>query len=450
MPSKESLTPAVAANDTLSLRRVTAGMAILLGLTLQIARFTALPLDPNLTAYAFWLAALLLWRDLEPRTRYQAGALAAIGLALLVVSQLRYGTSIDWPTILTGNSYVVAMLVGVSFIGLLGGRQTTTERGGHSSVGARGVVNTWLSVHLLGAILNLSSVFMVGDHIKARGGLGMAQILTLNRGLSSAAFWSPFFASMGVAMSAAPQLTYGWILVFGLPLALMSGLITRLEMPHRYSLDDVQGFSLSPASLMMPVGMAALVMMFHYLITPSLSIVSIITFLIPGVALAFNLFHGLSSTTRRVLHHARTRLPSMRGEITLFLSAGLFTTGLSSFINAATGSQWVLFEHFGVFEASLSYLAIVVSSIAGLHPIIGVSALASTLDLGTTNHTLLGFVSLAAWAVGAAIGPLSGINLSLQGRYATDSYRILRLNIPYALAMSCLVFVAIALMDAIL
>ncbi|GGX93201.1 hypothetical protein GCM10007160_20920 [Litchfieldella qijiaojingensis] len=447
MPSRDTLSADTTSDDSTSSRQVVAGMAILAGLMLQIARFADAPFDANLIGYAFWMAALLLWRDLDPRTRLQAGGLSVIGLVLLVISQFHYRAEIDWLGILTGNTYVVAMLVGVSFLGLIGGRKA--PGGGRTSTGVRGVVNTWLSVHLLGAILNLSSVFMVGDHIKARGRLETAQLLTLNRGLSSAAFWSPFFASMGVAMSVAPEMAYGGILIFGLPLALLAGLITRFEIPRRFVLDDTEGFTLSPASLLLPVAMAALVMLFHYIITPSLSIVSIITFLIPSVALLFNLPRGLAWPVRRTLQHARTRLPAMRGEVTLFLSAGLFTLGLSTFTRAATGNQWVLFDEFGVLEASISYVAIVVSAVAGLHPIIGVSALASMLDPDTTNHTLLGFVSLAAWGVGAAVGPLSGINLSLQGRYDISGYRLMKLNIPYALMMSCLVFAAIALMDTI-
>ncbi|EPC03641.1 hypothetical protein L861_19085 [Litchfieldella anticariensis FP35 = DSM 16096] len=448
MPSKDTLSTDTSFDTGTSSRQMVAGIAILVGLLLQISQFANAPLNPDLIGYAFWLAALLLWRDLDPRTRLQAGGLSVIGLALLAISQFRYRAEIDWFGILTGNTYVVAMLVGVSFLGLIGGRHA--PGGERSSTGARGVVNTWLSVHLLGAILNLSSVFMVGDHIRARGRLETAQLLTLNRGLSSAAFWSPFFASMGVAMSVAPDMAYAGVLIFGLPLAVLAGLITRLEIPHRFALEDTQGFTLSPASLLLPVAMAALVMLFHYVITPSLSIVSIITFLIPAVALLINLPHGLSWPVRRTLQHARTRLPAMRGEVTLFLSAGLFTLGLSTFTQAATGNQWVLFDEFGALEASISYVAIVISAVAGLHPIIGVSALASMLDLDTTNHTLLGFVSLAAWGVGAAIGPLSGINLSLQGRYGINGYRLMKLNIPYALMMSCLVFAAIALMDAVL
>ncbi|MFW6346554.1 MAG: hypothetical protein ACOC0M_09540, partial [Halomonas sp.] len=297
-------------------------------------------------------------------------------------------------------------------------------------------------------ILNLSTVFMVGDRLRRHGELSLPQLLALNRGLSSAALWSPFFASMGVVMTLAPGMDYTRILLFGLPLGLAAGALSLLDLSRRFDLDAVPGYSLSPRSLLMPVGMAALVLAFHYGLTPSLSIVGIITFLMPGVALASNLRHGPRWTLRRVRTHALERLPAMRGEISLFLCAGLLTQGLSTFIGAATGGEWRLFAHFGAMEAVLSFLAIVASAIAGLHPIIGVSVLASMLELPGSRQSLFAFVALAAWAVGTSVGPLSGINLSLQGRYGVGGGRMMRHNLGYAGVLSTLVVAGIVLLDA--
>lgn len=429
-------------------RQAIAGFAILAGLIWQIALFTGAPLSPLAVGYLMWLGVALLWRDIPMRTRLQAGALSLLGVAMLLMAGLGYRADIDWPLTLDGNTYVVAMLVGVSFIGLVGTRPPSRQ--GHTSTGRRGIVSTWLSVHLLGAILNLSTVFMVGDKLKGQGSLSDPQILALNRGLSSAAFWSPFFASMGVVMTLAPQMNFMWILAFGLPLGVLSGLLTSVELGRRFDLSETQGFAMSPANLLMPLTMASLVMLFHYGLTPELSIVSIITFLLPAAALATNLPRGIAWTTRRILSHTRRRLPSMRGEISLFLAAGLFTLGLSTLIDAMTGGEWVLFAHFGAAEATLSYVVIVASAIAGLHPIIGVSTLASMLDLEGSRYTLLAFVALASWGVGTAVGPLSAINLSLQGRYGISGYRTMRLNVPYAMAMSLAVVAGIVLLDHLL
>ncbi|QTF94465.1 MAG: hypothetical protein J5F18_13045 [Halomonas sp. BM-2019] len=425
-----------------------AGSLILAGLALQVLRLAGLPVALPAVSYAFWLAVLLLWPDLKRSNRRQAGALAGLGLALVLVAALGYGAEVTWHRLLDGNSYVVAMLVGVSFIGLIGTRQGHSAPPGSAVTGRRGTAGTWLGVHLLGAVLNLSTVFMVGDRLRRHGELSLPQLLALNRGLSSAALWSPFFASMGVVMTLAPEMRFTTILALGLPLGMLAGTLSLLDLSRRFDLTEVAGYSLSPRSLLMPVGMATLVLLFHYALTPALSIVSIITFLLPAVALLTNLPRGPRWTLRRVRSHALERLPAMRGEIALFLCAGLLTQGLSAFIGAATGSQWTLFAHFGAPQATASFLAIVVSAAAGLHPIIGVSVLASMLDLEGSRQTLFAFVALASWAVGTSVGPLSGINLSLQGRYGVSGTVMMRHNLSYAGALSALVVAAIVVLDA--
>lgn len=456
MPRKDASLAALPVRPTPQLRQVIAGIIILAGLIWQILLFTDLPLSVLPVGYLLWASVILLWRDISTRSRRQAGALILLGGGMLLLASTRYGARVAWPHMLGGNSYVVAMLVGVSFIGLIGSRSSVSHQGATLN-GWRGIFSTWLSVHLLGSILNLSSVFMVGDRLRSLSQttqspdpapLSPAQILALNRGLSSAAFWSPFFASMGVVISLAPQMSFLWIVAFGLPLGALSGLLTSVELNHRFELSATPGFALSPGNLLMPLSMASLVMLFHYVLTPGLTIVSIITFLLPAVALATNLPQGIRSTGRRIAEHTRQRLPSMRGEISLFLAAGLFTQGLSTLIAAISGGEWVLFEHFGAWQAVLSYIAIVTTAIAGLHPIIGVSTLASMLDLEGSRYTLLAFVALASWGVGTAVGPLSGINLSLQGRYGTNGYRTMRLNLPYALVMSLAVVAGILLLDS--
>lgn len=152
---------------------------------------------------------------------------------------------------------------------------------------------------------------------------------------------------MAVVIALAPEVQYAQIAVVGFPLAMLAGLFTTWELRRRFDLREVDGFSLSPRSLFMPAGMAALVMLFHVWLTPALSIVSIITFLIPGVALLSNLPAGPRFTLRRLRQHTVTRLPAMRGEISLFLAAGLLTVGLSTLVAAAAGDAWTLFARFG-------------------------------------------------------------------------------------------------------
>lgn len=432
------------------LRHVLAGGLILTGLLMQLLRLAGLPLALSAVSYAYWLAMGLLWLDLDQLNRRQAEVLAGAGLALLLAAWLGYGTDIAWPQVLDGNNELVAMLVGVSFIGLIGSRQGHSAPPGKAVTGRFGTVGSWLGVHLLGAVLNLSSVFLVGDRLSRHGNLTVPQFLTLNRGLSSAALWSPFFASMGVVMTLAPEMHFPIILAFSLPLAFLGGILSLFDLSRRFDLDAVPGYSLSPSSLLLPVAMAALVMIFHYGLTPGLSIVSIITFLLPTVAVACNLHQGPRWVLRRVRSHAIKRLPAMRGEISLFLCAGLLTKGLSAFIVATTGNQWTLFAYFGAPQAVISVMAIVASAVMGLHPIIGVSVLASVMELEGSRQTLFAFVALTSWAVGTSVSPLSGINLSLQGRYGINGSVLMRQNLGYAGIMTGLVIVAIFLLDAAL
>ncbi|WP_235039527.1 hypothetical protein [Vreelandella profundi] len=428
--------------ETTSWQRL-AGVLILLSLIAQIIGFTDWLSTAHAVSYLLWAAVVLLWRDIPRRSRLQAGVLIALGVLMLLVARFVYGAEIDWPSMLQGNIFVVSMLVGVSFISLIG-KQGNKGATGQRVTGAGGVLRTWLGVHFLGTILNLSTVLMVGDKLARRGPLTTPQLLALNRGLSSAALWSPFFASMGLVLALVPDVQYAQIAIVGFPLAMLSGLLTTLELKRRFDLTEVDGFSLAPSSLMMPVVMALLVMLFHFLLTPTLSIISIITFLLPCVAVLSNLRDGPRFTLRRILQHTTTRLPAMRGELSLFLAAGLLTIGLSTLVTAVAGSDWTLFARFGTPQAMISFAAITLSALAGLHPIIGVSVLASMLNLHNGEQTLFAFVALSSWAVGTSVGPLSGINLSLQGRYGVSGYRMMKNNLPYAAVMSLLSLGAIA------
>ncbi|MFO7908842.1 MAG: hypothetical protein R6U42_02210, partial [Halomonas sp.] len=77
-----------------------------------------------------------------------------------------------------------------------------------------------------------------------------------------------------------------------------------------------------------------------------------------------------------------------------------------------------------------------------------VSVLASMLPLEGAEQTLFAFVALSAWAVGTSVGPLSGINLSLQGRYGVSGYHMMKNNLIYAAALSSGVVVMISLLGA--
>ncbi len=429
----------------LARRHELAGVLILAGLVLQILSvLLGIPLTA-LASYGLWAAVILVWPDIPARTRWQSGVLAALGGGLLVAAQMVYSAPVDWVNSLSGNVYVLAMLIGVSFVGLIAGARISGPTKADPPTGLRAMANTWLGVHVLSIVLNLSTVFMVGDRLAREGRLQLPQLLVLNRSLSSAALWSPFFASMGVVLTLAPDMQYSRILMIGLPLAILAGAVALVDLNRQFDLSDVPGFSLAPRSVLMPLVMAALVMLFYHWLTPHLGIVSIITFVMPLAAVLTLLTSGLRHTGRQISQHTRLRLPLMRGEMSLFLAAGLLTLGLSTFIEAAAGSEWTLFARFGVWQAMISLVVVSLSALVGLHPIIGISVLASMLDMDTEEQTLFAVMALGTWAVGTSVGPLSGINLSLQGRYSTSGFVIMRHNLLYASILLILILAAMVL-----
>ncbi|WP_321154265.1 hypothetical protein, partial [Serratia nevei] len=81
--------------------------------------------------------------------------------------------------------------------------------------GRKGLWSTMASLNLLGAVINLSVLFIIGDRLERGGTLERRQVLVLSRIFCAAAFWSPFFVAMAVALTYAPGLQLSRILPFG-------------------------------------------------------------------------------------------------------------------------------------------------------------------------------------------------------------------------------------------
>jgi len=87
----------------------------------------------------------------------------------------------------------------------------------------------------------------------------------------------------------------------------------------------------------------------------------------------------------------------------------------------------------------------VATSTLGVHPVINIAALGTLLAPLRPDGTLLAMTFLSAWGIGVASSPFSGINLSLQGRYAQRGLDSLRWNGIYAVVMLVLALVILNL-----
>lgn len=430
-------------------RRRLAGCLILFAMLAVAAGLLRLPISPVVAGVGYWSATWLLWPGLSRRNRLQALVLLLVGGVCLAVSA-GLGAEMSITRLLSSNSSLLSMLVAVSFLSLVS--RPDDEKEASLPRGPGAVASTLGAVHLFGSVINLSSVFIIGDRLARRHTVSREQAIVLIRGFTAAAFWSPFFAAMAVSLSVAPEARLATLWRVSMPLAFCSLLLTGWQLSRQKPSEenalvkDFTGYPLHASGLMLPGLLAAAVLALHQW-RPELSILAVITLLTPALTLLI-----LTLTRRKTVVSiaglVNGRLPQMGNELALFLAAGVLAYGLENLLSSWGGS--LPLEHFGAAEACLTYLAIVLLSLCGIHPIVCIALAGSVWAPLDPDHTLLALVFLSSWAVGTATGPLSGINLAFQGRYGIDSFAIMRWNSSYLVLMSGCVMVAIWLLARVL
>ncbi|WP_157078758.1 hypothetical protein [Ralstonia sp. NT80] len=121
----------------------------------------------------------------------------------------------------------------------------------------------------------------------------------------------------------------------------------------------------------------------------------------------------------------------MAGELVLFLSAGVFASGLQSLISQ--GGFWIPFSSFGAVEAALVLAIMILLSILGIHAVISITMISSWLAPIHPEPNLLALVFVESWAIGLAAGPLSGIHIAIQSRFGISANTLSRGNMRYCL-----------------
>lgn len=381
-----------------------------------------------LVAAPAWLAAALLWMRAAPRTRKQAGALGGIGLAGLAWGATHAGR-IDPQLIFGSNALLIAMLAAVSFLRLI--TRPTGQGVEHIAHGRKALWSTLLGVHLFGAVINLSVVFIMGDRLSAYRDLNARQVSVLTRGFSAAAFWSPFFAAMAAALTYAPGAQLPQLMLLGIPLAALGLAITALRKTDADA--DFEGYPMHYGTLWLPGTLAVLVLALHETF-PHWPILAIICMLAPAVTLTF-LGFSKRSAAAQLGTHLRQGLPAMANELLLFLAAGLMAAGVDSALSTLHG--WLPFTHFGGLQAALTLLFMYLVALAGVHPVIGIAVIGTLLAPLRPNPDLLAMTFLCSWAISVGTSPFSGMNLALQGRYRIPPLDFLRWNGHYSLIMLC-------------
>ena len=325
LPS-QSPSPAIGPLETsLRYRLIGRCMAGALLLTASMP-FTGLPLI--WPALLLWLALLMSWSQLPKATRQQAGALMLVGVSGMGWGWYQ-GAVLPWQNALSSNGNLLSMLMAVSFLSMV----ATKESGDTPEVlpkGRSALKQTLIGVHLFGAVINMSIVFIMADRFAAASSDGNTlkntQHQVLSRAFCAGAFWSPFFAAVAVALTYAPGAQLLNIMQAGIPMAVIGILITYFELRPKAA--SFTGYPMRISSLALPAFLALAVIAAHHFF-PALSVLQIISILSPLTAIGA-LYLKRKPVIKTLRQHTHNRLAKMGNELALFLAAGTMAAGLNT------------------------------------------------------------------------------------------------------------------------
>ena len=376
---------------------------------------------------AAWIAGVALWPRLDRKQRRFSLLLGGLGLAAIALAMLK-GVTPVWANLLTQNTALLAMLASVGFLQLVG---IDGDRAKVLPTGRKALTQTLAGVHVLGAVINMSVVFIMAERMAGQHGLSRTQAAVLARGFLVAALWSPFFAAMAVVLTYSPGASLLEVASAGLPLALAVLVWAAWGLPRDGpdSLERFVGYPMHPYALWLPLVLSVVVAA-GYALLPQWSPLSIISAAALGVSLTAVLAAvGPARAVEQVVGHAARRLPAMSGEMLLFLSAGVFATGIQALLNAVPG--WTPFGQFGPLEAAGVLACMILLGALGIHAVVSIVIASAWLLPLSPDPLLLAMVFLMAWGIGLSINPMAGVHLSLQGRFSLSAVGQTRANFGY-------------------
>ncbi|HPE60605.1 MAG TPA: hypothetical protein PLB10_09725 [Thiolinea sp.] len=392
---------------------------------------TLVPLIPLwLSGLCGWIALLLLLLS-RPGQFSQFFWLGGAGVLFLLLGSWR-GSPIVPEKLLLQNNGLMVMLYCVGFLKLVAASAGAIDR--PLPTGRLAFIKTLLGVHVLGAVINVSILILVSERLKARDALGRQAVTLIGRSFSMAAFWSPFFAAMAVALNYAPGARPYDLISTGLLLTAIGMLVTLIGMGGRglKRLADFQGYPMQFSSLWIPLLLAGSVAVTHYFLPqlPILLLVSTLSLLLVSVLL----FATRPRTAAPLLQgHIRSSSTRMARELGLFMGAGLLSVGVEALFASFTGLQpfssvdWVLLS--GLLAGAI------LLSLLGVHPVVSVGVIGPFLAPLPADPSLLATLYLCIWALGVVASPYSGLNTIMRSQFNVAALDVLRWNIGYVLIM---------------
>ena len=394
-----------------------------------------------LSGISTWLALVLILSSLALKPFRQFFTLTGIGLILFGLGVWR-GADFQWQALVLQNNGLINLLYGVSFLRLLALANPTPPPA--LPVGKAAFLQTLFGVHFLGAVINMSILVLMAERLQQQRALTKTAVTVLTRGFSMAAFWSPFFAAMAVALSYAPQAHLPTVVSYGLGLMSLGMLLTLSELGgwRLHKVADFQGYPLHWRNLRIPALLALAVFVLHY----QWSNVPVIV-LVSSTALLLSVLYAYSRQGKAATALIRTHITQspqrMARELSLFLGAGILSLGVQ--VLFSTLHHWHPFSHFGALQASILLAIAIVISILGVHPVVSIALLSNIVQPLQPDPTTLAIVCLSVWSLGVVASPFSGVNTVLGSQFQVKARDLVQGNIRYVVLMWLCVSVLLVL-----
>ena len=372
-----------------------------------------------------WLVVILQWTSFGKSQVNQAILLLALGVFAILFAAF-HGVVPGLQQIFMVNLPLLAMFVAVSFLSLTNPGYSDEEL----PRGKIAAVTTAAGTNLLGAVINLSILFVFGDRLQRNNTLTRAQMVILARSFCAAAWWSPFFIATGVALTYAPEMQWQETVKPGVLMCCIALFYSVVEITFVRKV-EFRGYPLKLESMIIPVILAAAVICIHNFRT-DISILNIICVIAPAGALLFMRGKPKVAVLRDFVSN---RINSVSSQFMLFLAAGVFSTG----IKAITQVYPALFNFDGLTFSPFMFAAVsgvlIISGLIGVPPLVGISIISPLILPLNPNHSQLGFMFLTSWAISTGSSPLSGVGLVLVSRYHASPRAVIKYNYHYAFFM---------------
>ena len=276
----------------------------------------------NVSTALAWITLVTMLPAVKASATKQSAVLFILGVVGLITGYLQ-GVAISWQAVFSANVPLLTMFVAITFLSLTNAQNSDEQL----PTGNKAAVITAFGTTLLGAVINMSVIFVFGDRLKRGGTLTDAQQILLARCFTAAAWWSPFFIATGVAIMYAPGMAWKATVMPGTIMALLGIAYTLLDVKRRKSI-DFEGYPLKAESLVVPVLMAIAVLLLHHFF-PQVRIMILISILsLVGAVL----FMRARPRLVTLIDFVDNRLLSAAPQFALFLAAGVFSAGIKAVI----------------------------------------------------------------------------------------------------------------------